>query len=270
MAIHAIAHPAEPDGYRSATDQEVERDRSVWGSVAPLGEFDQPLLVKPDLELKFETGGTDFVQDVRIGKDLIPLKSTLAVREDAGGNCTEMLVHANYRVRVMRGTEDVSTKHRVLRYLAIWDATLDQNNVRVGSYMVGDTKGRNRAVCDTVDAPAGIWLDIPGMRFVTRPLSRQRALYEFFITVQPEGKLPPQAEWIYFIVIVDYIQTGYRVRVSDKVTISPTLTPNVSPFIARSQPYKNELAQGPTAITWAYDSGPQTYEGREQELPDPP
>src|SRR5919198_6482790 len=72
---------SRPTAQGIETDQKIKRDRDGWGSVAPLGEFDQPILVKPDLQLKFETGGTDFVQDVPIGKDLIPLKSTLAVRE---------------------------------------------------------------------------------------------------------------------------------------------------------------------------------------------
>jgi len=235
-----------------------------------LPEF-TPLLVKPDLEIKVKAVTNDLLTTVRILQHLTPVNSTLAVAKDETGGVREVFIHANIDFDVLRGATDVSSRHRVYRLIQWWDADLDNTNTRVGSYRQGLRKGR--ASVDTAGTKESIWVDIPGVLIAqNRPTSRQRALAEFWVTVEPTGgALSLSSERIYFIVIIDWTPTDYRVRVSQKVTLIPPLPAAADPQALRSAPYKNELATGPTAITWDHDYGWQPFPpGTVDLMPYPP
>jgi hypothetical protein len=219
--------------------------------VARVGEFD-PILVKPEITLEYESLDTDMTPCAPIAKAFKPITPYLAVVRDSAGKVKSVIVHGNSLIKIKRGNVDVSARYTPLRYMNIWEADLDTQSQRVGPYEKS-TPGKGFAT-DSKDYEKGVWCDIPGMRYFSEELGRKRFLYEFIVTAQRR-----QVHWIYFIVIFDITSTNFRVRMSNAITITPAIASDVNPHKPRTTPFRDESTSGPTAITWAKDSGSQSY-----------
>jgi hypothetical protein len=226
------------------------------------GEFG-PITVKPPLELTFCVPQGDLAPQAPLTKnkpgqfpEWLHHDETIAVRfkEGPGDSAiiSQLVVHANYRIKVKAGTRDLSVRHRPLRYLQIWRADLNvsdwSNWKRSSGYTTGATT--NAFVVDTMDAEPGLWIDVPGHRVTAQSQQSQpkRWLYEFIVTPQDRP-----VHGLYFIVIYDLTSTHYRVRISKALTITPAMAADLNPNQSRSAPYRNEAASGPSAIDWKKD-----------------
>lgn len=204
------------------------------------------------------------------------ISNTLAV-DDSSGSVTQVFIHGNSDITVIRGVTDVSGRYAIYRMRRLWERPLSptpSGSDKIGGPTGAYTLGGARFAVDSDDKPPGQWFDTPGLSYNHRNTGTyERTLHEFVAGIQdPESrKVLDDPGAVYLFVVFDISPNWYRVRMSAGINLTAAQWKGLRGVsgtnpIPKNTPYRTESSSG---ITWALDTSWVAWDTYNNQLPLP-